>query len=289
MDPVLRVPVFAYVHSSNSFFLSDDFQRLLAPLSLSSRFGEYFGPYFLLDMKEGEKLFPSGVESWRIDGDYFQDGSDGPCHYRAMRELFWRDVFQSLHFSLELIFQEARFHKAPSDDVALPMLDSLPQPSSSVQVFSYVPALHAFVVNDNYKNISDRLGLEEWNPVVWLGRYFCLDNDYGEHWMNCDERRDQIMSEIRRLGLAPEQVYVVDADYFQQSGQDGVHSSELRGLFWRDLLSSLRLSYELLFEEARYANELTATHLSTDDTDYIADLEQRIDGIRTEYCSKRVE
>jgi hypothetical protein len=58
-----------------------------------------------------------------------------------------------------------------------------------VQVFEYIDQLDVFVVTDEFRHLADQLGLAEWNPVVWIGRLFTLDNDYGEHWFdNWNER-----------------------------------------------------------------------------------------------------
>lgn len=46
-----------------------------------------------------------------------------------------------------------------------------------VQVFRYVDTLDAFLPTAEYLRIAQELGLEEWTPVVWLGRLFMLDND----------------------------------------------------------------------------------------------------------------
>ena len=57
------------------------------------------------------------------------------------------------------------------------------------KVFQYIPELDAFTVTDEYRVIADTLGLTEWNPVVWIGRLFTRDEDFGEHWFdNWDER-----------------------------------------------------------------------------------------------------
>lgn len=51
-----------------------------------------------------------------------------------------------------------------------------------VKIFRYLDDLDCFVVSDEYRAIADQLGLTEWSPVVWIGRLFSFDNDYGEHW-----------------------------------------------------------------------------------------------------------
>jgi len=46
---------------------------------------------------------------------------------------------------------------------------------AGVQVFRYIEELDAFVVNDEFRQIADRLGLSEWHPAVWIGRLFTQD------------------------------------------------------------------------------------------------------------------
>ena len=56
--------------------------------------------------------------------------------------------------------------------------------------------LDAFVVTEAYGDIADTLGLCEWTPVVWIGRLFAMDNDFGEHWFdNWDLREHKGLSE----------------------------------------------------------------------------------------------
>ena len=57
-------------------------------------------------------------------------------------------------------------------------------------IFRYLDnLLDAFDVSEMYRDIADTLGLTEWTPVVWIGRLFALDNDYGEHWFDNWELR----------------------------------------------------------------------------------------------------
>ncbi len=46
---------------------------------------------------------------------------------------------------------------------------------NNIKVFDYIEQLDCFVVNKDFKEIADYLGLTEWNPVVWIGRYFFLE------------------------------------------------------------------------------------------------------------------
>jgi hypothetical protein len=71
-------------------------------------------------------------------------------------------------------------------------------PKPTVQIFNYVGQLDAFVVTDEYRTIAERLGLIEGNPVVWIGRLFTLDNDYGEHSLDNADLEERIAA-LRRV------------------------------------------------------------------------------------------
>lgn len=53
-----------------------------------------------------------------------------------------------------------------------------------IKIFKYIPDVGCFIVAPLYKELADKLGLTEWNEVVWIGRYFFLDDDVGEHWFD---------------------------------------------------------------------------------------------------------
>jgi hypothetical protein len=69
-----------------------------------------------------------------------------------------------------------------------------------VRVFTYVEQLDAFVITAEYRYLADRLALTEWNPVVWIGRLFTLDNDYGEHWFDNWDEREALAGDAKKLG-----------------------------------------------------------------------------------------
>lgn len=121
-----------------------------------------------------------------------------------------------------------------------------------IKVFDYIRELDAFRVTDEYKRYARRLGITEWNDVVFIGRLFTGDNDYGEHWMDNFEQRDQIdAAKARDLGYNIDELYVIDPKRFQD-GRDGPrHTDEQRKKFWTDVLSSFTLSRELLRSEAK--------------------------------------
>jgi hypothetical protein len=139
-----------------------------------------------------------------------------------------------------------------------------------IKIFRYLPNRDAFVVTDAYGEIAEQLGLTEWNPVVWIGRLFTLDNDYGEHWFDNWELTEN-----------PYDYFHIDPDRFM-NGKDGpCNTPEFRKRFWTDVLQSLELSLDLLFDKARQLNEEKEKDDYKDD--YIANLEERIAQIRKKY------
>lgn len=125
----------------------------------------------------------------------------------------------------------------------------------SLKVFDYQPEKDCFTVTPLYIEVSDTLELSEWNPVVWIGRLFMLDNDFGEHWL--DNWYDN--QELGEYRIDPMRMH---------KGEDGpCNSISTRKLFWRDVLSSLSLSFELLSEKAREVRQEFLDHGHTFDQD----------------------
>ena len=143
----------------------------------------------------------------------------------------------------------------------------------SLKIFRYIEELDCFVVTDEYSQVAKYLGLTEWNPVVWIGRLFTLDNDYGEHWFDNWDLREEKKADAEKLGIAYEDLMVVHPDRFVNSDDGPCNTPEIRKKFWTDVLSSLELSFDLLFEKARLTNERTK---EIDPEAYIEDLEERI-------------
>ncbi|WP_013325782.1 hypothetical protein [Gloeothece verrucosa] len=149
----------------------------------------------------------------------------------------------------------------------------------TVKIFNYIEELDAFTVTSEYQKIANTLGLNEWNPVVWIGRYFLLDNDFGEHWFDNWELRAEKAEKAAVLGLDSIDLFIIDPERFQ-NGRDGpLHSPEQRKQFWTDVLISLELSYELLCNEARLYNAKVKKILPEDS---IEDLEYRINRLLSE-------
>ncbi len=149
----------------------------------------------------------------------------------------------------------------------------------SVTIFQYLPDLDCFVVSEEYRRIADQLGLAEWTPVVWIGRLFTLDNDYGEHWFDNWHLREPLAAAAERRNLTEDELLIIDPERFQD-GKDGpCHSPAFRKRFWTDVLRSLELSFDLLADEARVFNEERLHYLPDE---YIPDLEKRIAALAAE-------
>jgi hypothetical protein len=148
-----------------------------------------------------------------------------------------------------------------------------------IKIFRYLADLDCFVVSDEYQRIADQLGLFEWSPVVWIGRLFTLDNDYGEHWFDNWHLREPLEEAAAQRGLSYEELLIIDPERFQ-NGKDGpCHPPAFRKRFWIDVLRSLELSFDLLADEARAFNQERLRFMPDD---YISDLEARIAALGAE-------
>jgi hypothetical protein len=148
----------------------------------------------------------------------------------------------------------------------------------TVKVFKYIDQLDAFLVTDEYRGISEILGLIEWNPVVWIGRLFTLDNDYGEHWFDNWDERELLKAQAEKRGIPYEDLLVIAPYRFKNDADGPCNPPDVRKRFWTDVLKSLELSYETMFEEARHFNELAKDRVPDE---FIADLEERIAKIKS--------
>lgn len=143
----------------------------------------------------------------------------------------------------------------------------------TVRVFQYIEPLDAFLVTDAYRALAKQLGLAEWNPVVWIGRLFTLDNDYGEHWFDNWELRETLEAKAAELGIDAHDLMIIDPERFKDNKDGPCHPPEIRKAFWTDVLQSLELSYAVLFEAARFWNKSLQETLPEE---YIQDLEEHI-------------
>jgi hypothetical protein len=138
-------------------------------------------------------------------------------------------------------------------------------------------SIDAFVVNPDFKSISDDLGLTEWNEVVWIGRYFMLDNDYGEHWFDNWSNRDDREIKAMELNISYDSILAIDPEKFKNGVDGPCHNNLLRKKFWTDVLKFMHLSLDLIVDEARFLNN---ERKEKGDDNYINDLEKRIEKIK---------
>ena len=152
-------------------------------------------------------------------------------------------------------------------------------PMTTIKIFKYISQLDCFIVQPEYKIIADKLGLSEWNEVVWIGRFFSLDNDNGEHWFDNWDLRDKISSKAEALGIQYDDLLIIDPERFKNNLDGPCHSASERQQFWTDVLKSLELSLDVIVSEALKLNQ----EREINDGDYISDLHIRIAEIKQEY------
>lgn len=157
---------------------------------------------------------------------------------------------------------------------------------SIIKVFDYVEELDAFLVRPQFAALSERLGLSEWTPVVWIGRLFFLDNDYGEHWFDNWDEREALEVRAAKLGISDYDLMIISPWRFQDGTNGPCNTDGMRKAFWTDVLKSLTLSYELLFEQARQNNVKKAEYYkqfpdqALEEDEAIENLEERIAEIK---------
>lgn len=148
-----------------------------------------------------------------------------------------------------------------------------------IKVFDYIPELDCFKVTEDFKSIADELGLSEWNEVVWIGRYFTLDNNYGEHWFDNWKIREINEKKADSIGYDSDDLLFIDPERFE-NGKDGpCHTNEERKRFWTDVCKSLHMSLETIFAEAKKIN----AELKIVNEPYIENIEEVIIAISKRY------
>ncbi|HSK71020.1 MAG TPA: Fic family protein [Pyrinomonadaceae bacterium] len=145
--------------------------------------------------------------------------------------------------------------------------------NKSIKVFHYIEDIDAFIVTKEFADISDYLGLSEWNHVVWIGRLFARDNDYGEHWFDNWDERERLSDKIESLGITENDLLIIVPENFVDGKNGPCHPPKIRKMFWTDVLKSLHISYELLFAKAKHFNDREKQNQTGF---YIKDLEERI-------------
>ena len=78
-----------------------------------------------------------------------------------------------------------------------------------------------------------------------------MDNAVGEYWFDNLVLREKIRPDAERLGSDADELLIIDPDRFQD-GRDGpCNTPEFRKRFWTDVLVSLELDPQLLFDDDR--------------------------------------
>jgi len=151
---------------------------------------------------------------------------------------------------------------------------------TQIKIFKYLEKYDAFEAHPDYWKIAGELGLTEWTPVVWITRLLTMDNDYGEHvFDNWDER--EALENKHGIEDLSHLLIVVGRRF--QDGKDGpCNTDEFRKRFWTDVLKSMHLSLETIFEKARQVNE-SWKECSFYPDKYKPDLENHIECVRLQY------
>lgn len=157
--------------------------------------------------------------------------------------------------------------------------DNLPD----IRIFDYHEEEDAFLASEDYRHIAYTLNLSEWNSVVWVGRLFAMDNDFGEHWFDNWEDTEEESAVRERLGNPDARILRIGPARFQD-GRDGpCNTDAFRKRFWTDVLRSLELNLGTLIEKARQQNERYEKTEGLEEF-HIADLEDRITSVLKTYA-----
>ena len=146
-----------------------------------------------------------------------------------------------------------------------------------VKIFDYFPELDCFYATKEYQEIAEELGLVEWTQVVWIGRLFAMDNDYGEHWFDNWNERETIKEKAKSLGIDSECLYIINPQRFVDDKDGPCHSDEERKAFWTDVLKSLTLSIDTIGMIALNHNPPVG------DDDHVPNIKKKIRALKERY------
>ncbi len=104
-------------------------------------------------------------------------------------------------------------------------------------------------------------------------QYFMLDNDYGEHWFDNWDKREEIQEKAKEMGYYSDDLLIVDPSRLQNEKDGPCHTDEERKMFWTDVYKSLHISLETIFAESRKIYKKT----SEDNSLSLSDLEYKIE------------
>ena len=137
-----------------------------------------------------------------------------------------------------------------------------------LKVFNYIKELDCFLPAQPFADIVEQLKISDWSGVEWIGRYFTLDNDHGEHWFDNWPEREALEKRALAAGYESELLLIIDPERFSNKQDGPCHSSLERKQFWTDVLISLELSLQTLFNEALRRARTHPTRLSITDTEH---------------------
>ena len=98
-------------------------------------------------------------------------------------------------------------------------------------------------------------------------------NDYGEHWFDHWEDRDELEEAALKLGIESYDLMIVKAETLSTEWDGSCHSREIRKMFWTQVLKSLKLDMQFLIALACEENQKVVERPDC----YLPDLEQRIE------------
>jgi len=159
-----------------------------------------------------------------------------------------------------------------------------------IKVFDYFPEIDAFLCTKEFRQVNSLLGLDEWTPVVWIGRLFASDQDFGEHMFdNWDEREaledkkipfefpgrysweDLLIVVSERFTEGDQYCWRCQVSYEKlpcpkcnneiRVGADGpCHTDKVKKMFWTDVFKSLKISFDTMVEVAREHSQFIDDH-----------------------------
>lgn len=147
--------------------------------------------------------------------------------------------------------------------------------------FDYIKELDAFTVNEEFDKLAKELGVSEWHSTVWIGRFFTLDSDYGEHWFDNWDLREDRRIKAKQLGIEDNHLMVVSPLRFKMIdfGDDGpCHTDDHIKQFWTDILKTMKISLKTIASEARKnKREIEESgNIKNPAYNYIEDLDEKI-------------
>ena len=149
-----------------------------------------------------------------------------------------------------------------------------------IKVFNYIEKLDGFVVTAEFKQICNHLGLFGWHGTAWMGRYFTLDNNYGEHWFDNWDLRAEKGATGKLLNIGEHDMLLIDPERFINKNDGACHTDIQRKAFWTSVLKSLRVSVDIIIEEARMNSNFED---DLDEHGRTPDLEERIKAIQKKH------